>query len=50
MENFLQNVTFWKRWRLRQRCVSRFIDISLHVLDKCVDEKHFMRLCARGVS
>ena len=50
MENFLQNVTFWKRWRLRQRCVSRFIDISLHVLDKCVNEKHFMRLCARGVS
>ena len=50
MENVLQNVTFWKRWRLRQRFVSRFIDISLHVLDKSVDEKHFMRLCARGVS
>ena len=50
MEKFLQNVTFWKRWRLRQRCVSRFIDISLHVLGKSVDEKHFMRQCARGVS
>ena len=49
MENFLQNVTFWKRWRLRQLCISRFIDISLHVLDKSVDEKHFMRLCARGL-
>lgn len=50
MENFLQNVTFCKRWRLQQRCVSRFIDISLHVLGKSVDEKHFMRQCARGVS
>ena len=50
MENVLQNVTFWKRWRLQQRCVSRFIHISLHVLGKSVDEKHFMRQCARGVS
>ena len=50
MENFLHNVTFWKRWRLQQRCVSRFIDISLHVLGKSVDEKHFMCQCARGVS
>ena len=39
----LHNVTFWKRWRLRQRCVSRFIDISVHFFSKCVDEKHFMR-------